>query len=252
MALKAILFDSGNTLIFPQLTDLTAELVTEGYHVKLSDFDAADRAAKEKLDSWLLPRMTRPRLTMCPEMVYWTEYMRVLMEPLDCSWSARGRFLCRVVRKFKNISFWSRVAAGTGAFLEDLRLQGYRMGVISNATGKMQQQLSYLGLARYFDFVLDSHVVGLKKPGAAIFQMGLNALEVRPAEALFVGDCYAIDIAGAERAGIRGVLMDTTGAYAHRERAIGCERVTSLEELGQIVTRPSRLAVPAYTEEAYA
>lgn len=230
---RAILFDAGNTLIFPNVQDLAVELAAEGYRITLQDFHIADRAGKEKLDSWLGPRLSGSNFPSRLEMIYWVEYMRVLEQRLDASWTVRGRFLCRVVKTFKTLPFWSRVEPGTGSLLDALRAEGYRLGVISNATGHMRAQLAQLDLARRFDFILDSEVVGIEKPSSAIFRIALEAAEVRADEALFVGDTFSIDVAGAERAGIRGVLFDVTGAYA--DRRINCERITSLGELARLL-----------------
>ena len=90
------------------------------------------------------------------------------------------------------------------------------MGVVSNATGKMREQLARLDLAKHFDFIFDSAVVGIEKPSPAIFTMAAHAAGGKASEALFVGDSYSIDVAGAAYAGIGGVLMDASGAYAHR------------------------------------
>src|SRR5438876_561774 len=66
---------------------------------------------------------------------------------------------------------------------------------------------------------LDSQVVGIEKPDPRIFHLALDRLGVRPEEALFAGDIYAIDMVGARAAGIEGKLMDIMDLYHWVEHA---------------------------------
>jgi len=75
--------------------------------------------------------------------------------------------------------------------------------------------------------VIDSHLVGVEKPDPRIFQLALAQAQARPAQAIFVGDIYAIDVLGAERAGIRPLLLDVLGCYA----GVHCEKIRHLREL---------------------
>jgi len=48
---------------------------------------------------------------------------------------------------------------------------------------------------------------GFLKPHPSIFQAALDLMEVRPDEAVMVGDSFAHDIIGAHQAGMRGILL---------------------------------------------
>jgi putative hydrolase of the HAD superfamily len=100
----------------------------------------------------------------------------------------------------------------------------------------MEEQLGRLDLARRFDTILDSAVVGVEKPHPEIFQLALARARVESSEALFVGDTNATDMGGAELAGLRGVLIDRVGAYPHVE----CPRITSLPDLAGVLKSLSR------------
>ena len=119
----------------------------------------------------------------------------------------------------------------TPAFLEGLATQGYFLGVISNSTGTLEDQLVRLGLARYFQAILDSAIVGVQKPHPEIFRLALQRAGVEGSEAVFVGDTYATDIGGAQLAGLMGVLMDGVGAYPDA----ACPRISALPELTKIL-----------------
>jgi putative hydrolase of the HAD superfamily len=110
--------------------------------------------------------------------------------------------------------------------------QGYILGVISNSVGTLEDQLVHLDLARYFQAILDSAIVGIQKPHPGIFKLGLQRAGVEGSEAIFVGDTYATDVGGAQLAGLTGVLMDTVGAYPDAT----CPKISSLQELETILT----------------
>ncbi len=103
---------------------------------------------------------------------------------------------------------WSHVDEGTEEALQHALDAGYRLGVVSNADGRVEALLESRGLTRYLEFVIDSQVVGVSKPDPRIFRMGVERLEMGPAEVLYVGDLYAVDVVGARAAGMRPVLLD--------------------------------------------
>ncbi len=118
------------------------------------------------------------------------------------------------------LHLWSSVAEGTGAALARLRAAGLRLGVVSNSDGRVEAALEAAGLRRYFDVVLDSALVGVEKPDPAIFHAALEALGVRPDEALYVGDLYEVDVVGARAAGVEAVLLCGSDRAEHRCRTV--------------------------------
>ena len=89
----------------------------------------------------------------------------------------------------------------------------------------MRDALGAAGLAERFDVIVDSHLVGFKKPDPAIFRHALELLGVEPDEAVFVGDSYVHDALAARAAGMRAVLLDPLdlhpGAACPRIRRLG-------------------------------
>ena len=99
-----------------------------------------------------------------------------------------------------------RLAATTHALLEALRDRGLRLGLVSNAFDPpdlLHRDLAQLGVSERLDVAVFSSEVGRRKPDAAIFRRALDALEVDPGRALFVGDTIATDIDGAAALGMR-------------------------------------------------
>jgi len=77
------------------------------------------------------------------------------------------------------------------------------LGVVSNFYGNVRRILEEAHLAGLFTTVIDSGVVGIRKPDSAIFALAVQELGCAPAEALYVGDSFEKDIVGAHTAGLR-------------------------------------------------
>jgi HAD superfamily hydrolase (TIGR01509 family) len=105
-------------------------------------------------------------------------------------------------------NLWSRVLDGVPEALASLRAAGLGLAVVSNSEGTLEALLHELDLARHFDLVLDSWVVGVTKPDARIFELALEGVGADASEAVMVGDSPAADIAGAAAAGLRAALLD--------------------------------------------
>ncbi len=98
----------------------------------------------------------------------------------------------------------------THATLSTLRQQGYKLGLLTNAMMPMWMrdvELRAYGLLDYFDARLTSGDFGYIKPHPAIYYELLRQVACKPAEAIFVGDRPANDIAGAHAAGLISVLI---------------------------------------------
>ncbi|HYF63444.1 MAG TPA: HAD family hydrolase [Herpetosiphonaceae bacterium] len=117
---------------------------------------------------------------------------------------------------------------GIAALLERLAAR-YRLSIISNThyPPLLHRNLAAMGVAGRFAQVVTSVEVGTRKPHPAIFRHALDALGLQPDAAIYVGDSYADDWAGARAAGLRCILIDPAGQ--HRDAAGW--RVGSLFEL---------------------
>src|SRR5437764_2738876 len=101
-----------------------------------------------------------------------------------------------------------RLAAHTPALLESLRKRGLKLGLVSNAFDPgwlLHRDLEQMGLTKRLDFSVFSSEVGVRKPHPAIFERALEALEVDPDSALFVGDRLYEDVRGAGELGMTTV-----------------------------------------------
>ena len=98
------------------------------------------------------------------------------------------------------------------AVLGALRGAGIRVGIVTNGyVGMQMRKIEHHAFHEHVDFVLVSEAVGIHKPDRGIFEEALRRAGTGAARALFVGDNLRADIAGAEGAGIRSVLIDPRG-----------------------------------------
>lgn len=108
--------------------------------------------------------------------------------------------------------FWETYASLARSFpevpeaLAALRAKGFRLGIITNGSVRMQEpKIAQLGFAGLFDPILISEREGLSKPDARIFERALQRMRVTAEEAWYVGDHPIADVRGAFDAGLTAV-----------------------------------------------
>lgn len=90
--------------------------------------------------------------------------------------------------------------------LGELKQMGMKLGIISNGKTQFQMDnIKALGIEGYFDSILISEAVGLRKPDSQIFHKGLEDLAVTASHSIFVGDHPENDVAASKRAGMTGI-----------------------------------------------
>jgi putative hydrolase of the HAD superfamily len=86
----------------------------------------------------------------------------------------------------------------------------YPMALVSNFYGNMRTILRDFKI-EYFSHIIESAIVGIRKPNPAIYEMGIKALDLQPEEVLVVGDSYAKDIVPSHGLGCHTVWLQGTG-----------------------------------------
>nr|WP_202631638.1 HAD family hydrolase [Vibrio parahaemolyticus] len=101
---------------------------------------------------------------------------------------------------------------GVKEMLTDLR-KHYRLVVITNGPIFSQHpKLKATQMDEWVDHIIVGGEEPEEKPAASIFQKALNLVDIKPEEALHIGDSLAADIAGANNMGILSVWVNATGA----------------------------------------
>jgi putative hydrolase of the HAD superfamily len=199
---RAVLLDAGNTLVFADRRRMARIYGTVGVGWEDDRFVQAELAAREQLAH----RVEAGHVGTEPHL--WEEYFRTIFRLTGVPDAAVGEVGDKLRKEHDRDHLWTHVEVGTEAALKTLAREGYRLGVISNADGRMEEVLERTGLRVLVEFVLDSEVVGIEKPDPRIFREGARRMEVPPAECLYVGDLYPVDVVGARKAGMSAVLLD--------------------------------------------
>ena len=106
----------------------------------------------------------------------------------------------------------------TREVLNDLA-ERYPMVLVSNFYGNIHAVLYSYGLDGYFSEIVESAVVGIRKPNPQIFALGVEALGMQPEEVVVVGDSYGKDMAPAHSIGCHTVWIKGQGWDATDEPA---------------------------------
>jgi putative hydrolase of the HAD superfamily len=87
--------------------------------------------------------------------------------------------------------------------LEKLSHAGLKLGIISNFYGNVETLCHEFGLSPFLSVILDSVVIGLKKPDPKFFSLALERLKLPPESVAFVGDSFERDIIPAKALGMK-------------------------------------------------
>lgn len=100
-----------------------------------------------------------------------------------------------------------RFRSGARETLETIAAE-YRVGLVTNG-GQVPQQtkLETLGITDSFDVTVFSEPGRPAKPATEPFERALSALNIRPPDAVHVGDSIGSDVAGAHAAGLESVWI---------------------------------------------
>jgi HAD superfamily hydrolase (TIGR01509 family) len=235
---RAILFDAGFTLLFHDGARLAAYAAKAGVTADATALEEAERALRAEF------RETEGVVMRTHEDggFSWHQhlYRRLLAlagiagEPASLDHAAAV-----MLREHRASNAWRRIGAGVRQALERLRAAGFKLAVVSNSEGTIEQMLTEVDLRNTFDAVVDSAVVGFTKPDPRIFALALDRLGVSPAEALMVGDSPSADVDGARAAGIRAALIDPYDLYPWC-RAPHFRDVPEFTEMLLATSRPDR------------
>lgn len=234
---RAVLFDVGNTLLHVDYAHVADVLRAEGHAVDAGAVRVAEYVAKAALDRALAPdAVPEPSV----QGLLWRRpdgrpsYFATLIASLGIPDARVLAALATLEADNRARSLWRVVESDTADVLAELRARGFALAVISNSDGRIEADLVAAGLGPHFACVLDSTVVGMEKPDPRIFALALSRLGVPADEAVYVGDVYAIDVLGARRAGIEGILVDPLGRY---QAPPDCPRIRTLSELLPLLPR---------------
>lgn len=201
---KMILFDYGQTLVdegqFDGIKGTEAVLrhATKNRHgYTAAQVQAAADAINAELGRFDPARRHRFRVEVPNHM--FTAY---LYESMGIQLSLTPQEIDRV--------FWDAAAPGTPTdgirvFLDFLKVQGIRTGVISNIAysgDAVRERITSLLSGHAFEYIIATSEYMFRKPDRRIFRLALEKADLLPEDVWYIGDNYECDIVGAWEAGI--------------------------------------------------
>lgn len=107
----------------------------------------------------------------------------------------------------------------------------YPMVLVSNFYGNIASVLTDFGIRHFFDKIIESAVVEVRKPDPRIFILGVEALGMDAADVLVVGDSFTKDIEPALKAGCHAVWLKGKGWTPEEDARVFNPIITSLSQL---------------------
>jgi putative hydrolase of the HAD superfamily len=223
MALKAVLFDLGLTLIrtasFPEI--YRRILARFEVTASLEDIARAQEATESEADTSTYDESRRKE--------FWTNYNVSLLKKLGITENIV--FLAGKIDELWWECSHVQVYSDVEPTLSGLKEKGYKIGLVSNGFKQdLDHILGELGLRRWFDAVVCIESCNCAKPAKRIFLYALDKLGAEPHEAVFVGDSVEQDYEGAFSVGIRPFLIDREGKHPSH-----FNKIASLTELLNII-----------------
>lgn len=221
MALETVFLDAGGVLMYPNWWRVSEALAAQGVTISPDALIKADPVARRELDDTGVIGGTTDATRG------WLYFDLVLAHAGITRSDATGAALAVLHRYHTASNLWEYVPASVVPALERLRAMGLRLVVVSNANGTLLRHMDRLDLTRRFDCVLDSADEGVEKPDPRFFEIALSRSGAQKDTTIHVGDLYHVDVIGARRAGLRGVLLDEADLRPDAD----CPRVRTLDEL---------------------
>jgi len=232
--IRAVLFDLGGTLVDEKDFDGWVDLARRVYlDLDPDNLRHAFLEVEASLDADPYPGAREDRL-----VDFWQRTLsRAAGRQLDTL--TTKRFIAAVREEERPVRLYS----DSRRCLDILKGERRALGVVSNSTSEaaVRRILDRVGILDYFDRVVSSGTEGVEKPDPEIFRRAVARMEVRPAEAVFVGNLARTDAKAAEVAGLHGVWLNREG-FGYGEDP---PEITSLLEVPLFVRRiESAVAAP--------
>jgi FMN phosphatase YigB (HAD superfamily) len=141
-----------------------------------------------------------------------------------------------VLHRTRHAHIWRAPLAGAVEALRELNARNMPIGVVSNASGQIEEILQRSGICQVGEgplasvrCIIDSDVVGVAKPDPQIFEHALPHFEgIERSRIAYVGDSVVMDVQGSTAAGLTPILVDP---YNDAADLVDCRRISSLLDL---------------------
>ncbi len=218
----AILFDAGGIFLLPDPTVICPLLVTYGGSDNVEDYIRAHY------------RGMYVKSHVGADEGTWHDYNLAYVDAVGVPSEDRDH-AATVLDHTRSAHLWRWPIPESVATLAKLVADGVPVGVVSNASGQIEDVLYRCGVCQVGDgpntpvrVIIDSHIVGIAKPHAEIFEFALpHFAGIDRQRIAYVGDSVMMDIGGARNAGLHPILLDPYDDHPGAD----FERIRTLSEL---------------------
>ena len=131
------------------------------------------------------------------------------------------------------------IVPGTKEMLQFVKDNDFKIGLVSDVAWGLpsyfpQRDLKHYHLDEFFDDLVFSTDVGLRKPNPKMFKIALSNVGAEAESSYFVGNNLQADILGALNVGLFAVLKES-GFYTHDDEIVPCAKVSNWDQLEELL-----------------
>ena len=222
--IRAVLFDLGNTLFKAWTPEVTYQKVLTSLGINRSVEEIKE--ALSKTEKEFKESDYRSMYGKVNYIEYWEKWDSMVLKNLKIFECFAKEILKRWFDYADCVTY-----PDTKETLARLKTMGLKLGLVTNAyeediTAIFERANLEKG---FFDIIIGANTVKKEKPHPDVFKYALSKLQVKPEEALFVGDQIEADYRGAEKVGIHAMLIQREDNNTNSSSEL--RTITSLEQI---------------------
>jgi len=225
--IRTVFFDFDGTLVFhePDSFDVIGAFCS-GIGQPLSP--EAERQGRRTRHEYFVDPVIRDQLQDITPEQFWQHFNRYLLQSLPIKGDLDALAI-EVTAQFGEMELTYECPSAGCETLAQLRKRGYGLGLITNRNDveRFYELLDEMEMRSYFDLILTSGEVGIRKPEPGVFYAAMERLQTEAGESIYVGDNYWADVVGARRAGLTPVLFDPYHLFPEA----GCLALERIDDL---------------------
>ena len=113
----------------------------------------------------------------------------------------------------------------------------FPMMLVSNFYGNIDEVLRDYDIRHFFKGIIESAVVGIRKPNPTLFRLGVDALEMQPEHVLVVGDSLKKDIQPAEQLGCQVLWLKGKGWTEAEDQQTHPHTITKIAQVLEYIDK---------------
>jgi putative hydrolase of the HAD superfamily len=229
--IKVVCFDAGGTILEPYPTfaeAFTRICRSHGYEVAPSEVQAVfNRQGPNVADVVRETGVVNVTTSAEASQVFWRHLYTMFLQALGIE---DDDLRDDLLTTFSDKASYKLFPEVLDAF-EELKAAGYRLGLISNFEGWLEEVLIEERAGDIFDVRVISGIEGVEKPDPEIYSLALERAGAEPQECVHVGDSIANDLEPATAVGMKAVMIDRSGSFPDAS----WPRITTLDELPDLL-----------------